>query len=217
MTRIGAGSGGTPVNRLRGAPSVSSLTGSRATSSSPSITVTAPSSVTSPITAEVRSHSSKIRCTSRSRPRRTTTSIRSWDSDSITSYGLMLRSRRGTRKTSIRAPAPATRPAHSATDDVSPAAPRSWMATTASVRVRSMQASRRHFSRNGLPTCTAGRREALSSSSSNDANDAPWIPSRPVSAPTSSSLLPAPSARARISWSARTRPTHIAFTSGLLA
>src|SRR5256885_1637486 len=62
MTRIGAGSGGTPVNRLRGAPSVNSLTGSRATSSSPSITVTAPSSVTSPITAEVRAHPSKIPC-----------------------------------------------------------------------------------------------------------------------------------------------------------
>src|SRR6266567_2684784 len=97
----------------------------------------------------------------------------------------MPRSRRGTRETSIFSPAPVTRPAHSATDDVRPAAPRSWIATTASVSERSMHASRRHFSRNGLPTCTAGRRSELSSSSSSEANAAPWMPSRPVSAPTS--------------------------------
>ncbi len=35
------------------------------------------------------------------------------------------------------------------------------------------------FSRNGLPTCTAGRRSSLSSPSVADAKEAPWIPSRP--------------------------------------
>src|SRR5216684_4297682 len=91
----------------------------------------------------------------------------------------MPRSRRGTSETSMRAPAPGTRPAHSATDDVRPAAPRSCTATTASVWARSMHASSRHFSRNGLPTCTAGRRSELDSSSSTDAHEAVACPLRP--------------------------------------
>ena len=71
------------------------------------------------------------------------------------------------------------------------------------------------FSRNGLPTCTAGRRSSRSAPRVAEANDAPWIPSRPVDAPTSSSTLPVPAARARVISSCRAIPTHIALTSGL--
>ena len=42
-------------------------------------------------------------------------------------------------------------------EQVSPAAPMSWMPTIASVCISSRQASIRHFSVNGSPTCTVGR------------------------------------------------------------
>ena len=54
------------------------------------------------------------------------------------------------------------------------------MATTASSRASSRHASMSSFSRNGLPTWTAGRRSSRSSPSVAEANEAPWIPSRPV-------------------------------------
>ncbi len=72
------------------------------------------------------------------------------------------------------------------------------MATTASELDSARQASINSFSRNGLPTCTAGRRSSLSSSSPAEAKLAPWMPSRPVAAPTSISALPAPAARASV-------------------
>ena len=78
---------------------------------------------------------------------------------------------------------------------------------------RARHASSSSFSRNGLPTCTTPRCDA--SGSSLDANAAPCSPSRPVSAPTSSSGLPAPDARARVSRAIGAMPTHIAFTIGL--
>ena len=68
-------------------------------------------------------------------------------------------------------------------DDVRPAAPMSWMATTASPSRTSRTASRRSFSANGSPTWTVGRRFAFSSSKTSDAIDAPWMPSRPVFEP----------------------------------
>ena len=68
---------------------------------------------------------------------------------------------------------------------------------------------------NGSATWTCGRRASLWSVSSSDANDAPWMPSRPVFAPTASKTFPTPFATARISRSSRTNPTHIALISGL--
>ncbi len=67
---------------------------------------------------------------------------------------------------------------------VSPAAPMSWMPTSASVFITSRHASMSSFSMKGSPTCTAGRFSAEASSNSADAMVAPWMPSRPVLAPT---------------------------------
>ena len=89
------------------------------------------------------------------------------------------------------------------------------MATTRESPASSRHASIRHFSRKGLPTCTAGRRSSLLSSSCTDAKVAPWMPSRPVSAPTSSTLLPGPLATARVSFSCSMMPTHMALTRQL--
>src|SRR2546421_2710419 len=55
------------------------------------------SAVTSPIRVPCSSQRSKMRSTSRSRPGRGMTSIRSWDSDSMTSYGVMSCARRHER------------------------------------------------------------------------------------------------------------------------
>ena len=65
-------------------------------------------------------------------------------------------SRTGTFERSSSTPLPA-RPAISKAEDVRPAAPMSWMPTTASVSKSSRQASIRSFSVNGSPTCTVGR------------------------------------------------------------
>ena len=75
-------------------------------------------------------------------------------------------------------------PAISTADEVSPAAPMSWIATIASVSISSRQASIRSFSVNGSPTCTVGRLASASAANSADAMVAPWMPSRPVRAPT---------------------------------
>ena len=69
-------------------------------------------------------------------------------------------------------------------DEVRPAAPMSWIATMASVAINSRQASSSSFSVKGSPTCTVGRFSSESSLNSADAMVAPWMPSRPVLAPT---------------------------------
>ena len=69
-------------------------------------------------------------------------------------------------------------------DEVRPAAPMSWIATIASVCISSRQASSSSFSVNGSPTWTVGRLASLASLNSADAIVAPWMPSRPVLAPT---------------------------------
>ena len=122
----------------------------------------------------------------------------------------------GTSDTSISMPRPAL-DAASTLALVRPAAPRSWMPTTCSLRAASRQASISTFSRNGLPTCTVGRSSRSSSKVRDASPDAPCMPSRPVSAPTSISRLPAPPVVAWTRESTRSRPTHIAFTSGLAA
>ena len=60
----------------------------------------------------------------------------------------------------------------------------SWMATMQSGSISSRQASISSFSVNGSPTCTVGRLASVSSLNSAEAMVAPWMPSRPVLAPT---------------------------------
>ncbi len=97
-----------------------------------------------------------------------------------------------------------------------PAAPMSWMPVMAPLAISSRLASSRSFSVNGSPTCTCGRLASSESSlSSSLAKVAPWMPSRPVRAPTAMSVLPTPEADAVISSSRFMRPRHIAFTIGL--
>ena len=67
------------------------------------------------------------------------------------SYGVMLVSRCGTSETSISMPTPPRDPI-SVVEQVSPAAPMSWIPTRASVRITSRQASSSSFSMNGSPT-----------------------------------------------------------------
>ena len=75
-------------------------------------------------------------------------------------------------------------------------------------------ASMSTFSRNGLATCTVGRSSCSSSKVREARPEAPWIPSRPVPAPTSSKTLPASPTDAVAIWSTGTRPTHMALTRG---
>ena len=99
-----------------------------------------------------------------------------------------------------------------------PAAPRSWIPTTRSAAKISRQHSMRTFSANGSPTCTLGRLDGFESSKVALAStDAPPMPSPPVRAPNSTTLLPGPSALASLMASARMTPTHSALTSGLPA
>ena len=110
--------------------------------------------------------------------------MRSCDSDSMISYGVIPVSRIGTRERSISTPLPA-RPAISNVEEVRPAAPMSWMPTTASVAKSSRHASSRSFSVKGSPTWTLGLFCFVSSpANSSDAIVAPWMPSRPVFDPT---------------------------------
>ena len=92
-------------------------------------------------------------------------------------------SRWGTRATSMSMPAPPRAPI-SHDEQVRPAAPMSCRPTSASVCRTSRHASSSSFSMNGSPTCTFGRFSADASSNSADAIVAPWMPSRPVFAPT---------------------------------
>ena len=92
-------------------------------------------------------------------------------------------SRCGTRSSSISMPVPARLPI-SEVEQVRPAAPMSWMPTTQPDCIASRHASRSSFSRKGSPTCTVGRFSSELSSNSSEAIVAPWMPSRPVLAPT---------------------------------
>src|SRR5205814_606139 len=87
-----------------------------------------PSSVTRPIGVTVSSQLAAIAWTSVTRSAWATTSMRSCDSESRISYGVIPGSRVGTRDRSTSTPTP-PRAAISADDEVSPAAPMSWIAT----------------------------------------------------------------------------------------
>ena len=79
-----------------------------------------------------------------------------------------------------------------------PAAPRSWMPSTRSPANSSRQHSMSTFSANGSPTCTAGRLVGPPSLKVSEARmEAPPMPSPPVRAPNSTTLLPTPRAFAR--------------------
>ena len=88
----------------------------------------------------------------------------------------------------------------------------SWMPTTAPRSMSSRQASSRSFSRNGSPTCTVGLFWRAASSNPAEAMEAPWMPSRPVGAPTYITGFPAPEAVPRKMASDRMRPAHMTFT-----
>ena len=103
----------------------------------------------------------------------------------------------------------------SAVEQVRPAAPISWAATTAPVLKASRQASTKDFSRKGSPTCTAGRSSMESSVSSALAKLAPPMPSLPVVEPTYKTGLPMPDAPALTISSVSMRPSAIALTRGL--
>ena len=122
-----------------------------------------------------------------------TSSMRSWDSLSISSKGVMPLSRMGTWSRRSSRPVPA-RLAISKLEEVRPAAPMSWMPMIQSVSKSSRQASSRSFSVKGSPTCSVGRFSSLPSPNSALAMEAPWMPSRPVLLPMYITLLPGPDA-----------------------
>ena len=76
------------------------------------------------------------------------------------------------------------RDAISTLDEVRPAAPMSWIELIASSAINSRQASISFFSVKGSPTWTVGRFSSEPSPNSALAMVAPWMPSRPVLAPT---------------------------------
>ncbi len=86
-------------------------------------------SVTRPMTATGRSHRSQIARTASQRAGSTIATIRSWDSEIITSNGSRPGSRRGIASRSTSIPVP-PRSAVSHVAQVIPAAPRSWTETT---------------------------------------------------------------------------------------
>ncbi len=171
-------------------------------------------SVTSPITDALVCQRSQSASTASSFSGSTTASIRSWDSETITSKGSRSGFRSGTRSTSISIPTPPFS-AISALDEVSPAAPRSWSATSSSESSSSRQHSSSFDSSKGSPIWTVGRFSSPASSSADASTDAPPMPSRPVEAPIRTSRLPTPAAAERTMRSARATPTHIALTRQL--
>ena len=168
-------------------------------------------SVTSPITACASSHFSQIASTCSRRSATQTATIRSWLSETMISQASISSSRSGTRSRSTSTPAPSR--AISAREDASPAAPQSWSDSTSPRSTSSRLDSISFLPVNGSPICTVGRLSASSSASSALARTlAPPIPSRPVVAPYRTSSPPVSVARARVSRSTGSSPTHMAFT-----
>ncbi len=142
-------------------------------------------------------------------------SIRSWDSLARISCGTIDASRSGTRSSSMRMPVlPAA--AVSASAQVSPAPPRSWMPLVSLRSNSSRHASMRIFSVNGSPTCTLGRFAGPPDSSkvALASTETPPMPSRPVLAPSRITALPVPAALELWIRSFGMMPTHSALTSG---
>ena len=156
----------------------------RSTTTSPFSRITMrPVSVRQPITEKSNSHLLKMSWAIFSCPVLKIISIRSWLSLKRNSYGVMPVSRAGTLSRFSSTPKPPLE-AISNDDEVSPAAPMSWIAMMLLVAISSKHASIRSFSVNGSPTCTVGRFPSASLLNSLDAIVAPWIPSLPVFEPT---------------------------------
>ena len=167
----------------------------------------------SPIIVASRSHFSNNSNTGASRPGVTAINIRSWDSESITSYGVIPFSRLGTRSMNSFSPI-SERSAISIAAEVIPAAPQSWSPTTPGKSSDSIHASISTFSRNGFPTWTADLISASSWKPLEANPDAPCMPSLPVSAPTSRSRSPDSFAEALATFPFSIKPTHMALTNG---
>ncbi len=173
------------------------------------------SSVTRPMIATGRSQRSQTALTASQRCGSTIATIRSWDSEIMTSNGSRPGSRRGIASRSTRIPVP-PRSAVSHVAQVMPAAPRSWMLTTSPFAISSRVASISSFSANGSPTWTDGRLEGSCSPNVAEARtDAPPMPSRPVALPYRTTRLPGPSAEAWVSIPSSSSPMAITLTSGL--
>ena len=111
---------------------------------------------------------------------------------------------------------PAPSRAISDRDEARPAAPRSWRDSTRPLSTSSRLVSISFLPVKGSPIWTDGRFSCDSSPSSWLASTlAPPIPSRPVVEPKRTTACPVVRARARVTRSAGTRPTHIAFTRQL--
>ncbi len=181
------------------------------TTSPPASTRSRRVSVTVPMAVARTSHFSHTASTSSSLSGSTTQSIRSCDSEIITSNGSMSASRSGTLSMSISIP---TSPFEAISDelDVSPAAPRSCSEASSPLSSSSSDDSSSFFSSNGSPIWTVGRLSSSSPSSALASTDAPPMPSRPVSAPNRTITLPTPAAALRIILSFGAIPRHMAFT-----
>ena len=172
-------------------------------------------SVTSPMTVAVTSHLAQISMNAGIFDGSTTAHMRSCDSLMRISSGASVGSRNGTVSSTTRIP-PVPADASSEVAHDSPAAPRSWMPATRSAAKISRQHSISTFSANGSPTCTLGRLRCPSASNVALAKtEAPPMPSPPVRAPNSTTLLPGPGAVASLMPSVRITPTANAFTNGL--
>ena len=156
-----------------------------AASRPPVTMVMSPSSVTRPMTAAGRSQRRQTaEHVAAASPAVTMASIRSCDSEIMTSNGSMPSSRRGIASRSTRMPVPA-RSAVSEMAHVMPAAPRSWRPSTRPRSMSSRLASMSSFSANGSPTWT---RRTLGGLRPRrrwrwPGSDAPPMPSRPVLEP----------------------------------
>ena len=201
--------GGSGSRSYSGHSSTSASTGISPTSEPPANTRSRRASVTEPIGVARTSQRAHTASTLSRRSGSTTHSIRSWDSETITSKGSMPGSRRGTRSTSMSIP---TRPLEAISDeeDDSPAAPRSWSDSSRPRSRSSRQHSSSFFSSNGSPIWTLGRLASSSPSSALASTEAPPMPSRPVSAPRRTTRLPTPAAALLVRRSRGATPRHMA-------
>ena len=173
-----------------------------------------PVSVTSPSTLVSTSHFLTTSRNPSSLDGATIAIMRSWLSDIRISSAVRFGSRSSTCSRSMNMP-PSPLEASSLVAQEIPAAPRSWMPSTSPSANSSRQHSMSTFSANGSPTCTAGRLVGPPALKLSLARmDAPPMPSPPVRAPNSTTLLPAPRAFARCRSSCRSTPTASALTSG---
>ena len=112
--------------------------------------------MTRPMAEQPSSHRAHTAATCSRAEGSTTHSIRSWDSETMISNGSRPGSRNGTAATSMSIPTPPLE-AISEAEEVRPAAPRSWRATSSPASSSSSEHSSSFFSSKGSPTCTVGR------------------------------------------------------------